>query len=64
MYKNLIDQNGKNHTEKGIEAEKNGDKDEKAFYKLMNNPVKKIKNLRKKVDIRLVNNEKDCLKWT
>ena len=43
MYKNLINQNGKNHTEKGIEAEKNGDKDEKAFYKLMNNAVKKLK---------------------
>ena len=49
MYKNLINQNGKNHTEKRIEAEKNGDKDEKAFYKLMNNAVKKLKTWERKL---------------
>ena len=35
------------------------------MYKLMNNFVyKKMENLRKKIDVRLVNNEKDCLKCT
>ena len=39
---------------------------EKKFWKLMNNAVygKTIENLRNRVDVRLVNNEKDYLKWT
>ena len=53
-------------TDKKIEAEKNDHKDEQALHKLMNNPVygKTMVNLRSRIDIRLVSNEKDCLKWT
>ena len=49
-----------------IEAEKNGDKDEKAFYKSMNNAVnsKAMDNLRNTIDVKLVSNKKDYLKWT
>ena len=43
---------------------KNNDKDEKGLYKLMNNAMygKAIKNLRNRIDVKLVNNEKDYLK--
>ena len=43
-------------TKKKTEAEKNGDKDEKALYKLMNNTVyrKTIKNLRNRMNVKLV----------
>ena len=39
---------------------------EKNFFKLMINRVygKTIKNLRKRINVRLVNNEKDFLKYT
>ena len=49
-----------------MEAEKNGDKDRKALYKLMDNAAyeQKIENLRNRIDVRLVSNEKDYLKWT
>ena len=51
---------------KGIEAEKNGDKNRKALYKLMNNAIyrKTIENLRNRIDVKLVSNKKDYLKWT
>lgn len=43
-----------------MEAEKNDDKDGKAFYKVMNKTVcgKTIKNFTNKVDVRMVNNKK------
>ena len=54
------------NTPKRIEPEKNGDKDGKALYKLMNNSVygKTIENLRHRIDVRLVSNKKDYPKWT
>ena len=47
-------------------AEKNGDKDGKVLYKLMNNVVydKNMKNLRNRIDVKLVSNKKNYLKWT
>ena len=38
----------------------------KALYKLMNNAVhdKAMKNLKNRIDVKFVNNEKDYLKWT
>ena len=53
------------NTQKRIEAEKNGGKDGKALYKLMNNSVygKTMEKLRNRIDVRLVSNKKDYLKW-
>ena len=57
------------HTQKRIEAKKkkkkNGGKDLKVLYKLMNNVVygKKIENLRNRLDVKLIRNKKDCLEW-
>ena len=52
--------------QKRIEAEKNGDKDEKGLYKFMDNEVydKMMENLRKKLDVSLASYKKDCSKWT
>ena len=51
------------NTPKSIEAEKNGDKDGKVLYKLINNTVngKITKNLRKRIDVKLVNNNKKTI---
>ena len=47
-------------------SRKNGDKDGKALYKLVNNAVsgKTIKNLRDRADVKFLSNEKDYLKQT
>ena len=46
------------------EAEKNGGKDGKVLYKLMNNDVygKTMENLRNRIYVRLVSNKKSLLK--
>ena len=51
---------------KRIEAEKNGDKDGQVLCKLMKNAVygKIVKNLRNRINVKRVSNEKYHLKWT
>ena len=55
-----------NSTLKNTEVEKDDDKDGKALYKLRDNAVygKTMENLINRIDIRLVSNKKDYLKWT
>ena len=45
---------------------KNRDKDVKALCRLMSNAFycKTMVNLRKGIDVKDLDNEKDCLKWT
>ena len=54
------------NTQRRIEAEKNNDKDGKALYKLMNNAIygKTVANLRNRINVPLVNNEKYYLECT
>ena len=53
------------NTQKKIEADKNGDKDRKVLYKLMNNAVygKTTESLRNRIGVRFVSNKKKFLKW-
>ena len=46
--------------QKRIQVENDNDKDGKALYKLKNNGIqgKTIKNLRNRIDVKLVNNQK------
>ena len=52
------------NTPNRIEAQKNEDKEGKALYKLKNNAIygKAMGNLRNRINIKLVNNEKDYSK--
>ena len=54
------------NTNKRIEAEKNKGKVGKPLYKLMNNAIygKTMGNLKNRIDVKLVNNEKHYLKRT
>ena len=53
------------NTHKKNRSRKNGDKDGKKLYKLMNNPAygKTTENLRNRIDVKIVSNKKDYLKW-
>ena len=59
-----LKQNAEFNTQK--RTEKNGDKDGKTFYKLMNNAVygKTMKNVKNRINVELVSNKKDDLKLT
>ena len=48
---------------KGVEVQKDGDKDGKALYKLMSSTVYDItlENVRRMIDLRLLSNKKDYL---
>ena len=54
------------NTHKKIEAEKSGEKYEKSVYKLMNNAVysKAVEKFRNRIDVKLLSDKKDILKWT
>ena len=61
----MVKTNVEFNIEKRIKAEKNGDKDGKTFCKLMSNAVyeKAIENFRNRIDVKLVSNKRDYLKW-
>ena len=53
--------------QKRTEAEKkNAGKDGKALYKLINNALYRetMENLRNRIDVKLISNKRDYLKWT
>ena len=54
------------NSQKSIAEGKNGDKDRKTLYKLMNNAEygKAMGTIRNKTDISLVNKKNEYLKWT
>ena len=53
------------NTQEGIEAVKNNDKDERALRKLMNAIYgKAMENLRNRINVKSVSNEKNYLKCT
>ena len=54
------------NTPKKNRSRKNDDKDGKVFYKFINNAAfsKTMKNCRNIIYVKLVSDEKDCLKWT
>ena len=53
------------HKKELKQKKKNGDRDGKELYKFMGNAVyeKTKKNLRKRIDVKLVSNKKGYLKW-
>ena len=55
-----LKQHVKCNTQKRTDAEKNGDKDGRWLYKLINNTVyeKTMENLRNRIDVKLANNKK------
>ena len=63
---NLTHTHARAHAHTQIKAEKNGSKDRRALYKLMNNAIygKTTGNLRNKEDVKFVSNKKGYLKWT
>ena len=54
------------NTKKRLEAEKHGRKNRKALYRLMSNVLygETMENLRNRIDVRLVSNKRDYIKWT
>ena len=54
------------NTEKSIEVEKSGVKDERALYKIINNSVyaKTMEKLRNRIVVKLLRNKIDYFKWT
>ena len=54
------------HTKKINKTKRNGEKGGNAFYKLIKSAVygKRMENLRNRINVKFVSNEKDYLKWT
>ena len=51
--------------QKRIEGEKNGDENGKALHNLMSNALygKRMENLKNRIDVKLVSNKRNYLKW-